>query len=322
MHVVSRLQLLLIVPLLWLALLGIALAGEGGDEDYTPPPPKRKVYKAPPAPKHCVDGDCFPTHSDYTSGPRPPSTKDPRTWQPDPGAVVTLGPAQSTLVNGKHAPVQPMKDVHTGMYLPDGQGGYIWVGAENPIPPPNPNNEAAIEIRLKAQELAEQLLCATGHCLDGLVMMPTSLVHQDRFDLSSSFGRYMAEQLIHEFRKRGVRVREYRMQHVIDSVPGRGDFAISRRGPNTPVVGQHAMVLTGTYYFDRENVFVNARLVRGDDGEVLRTGSLVFAQTMVSKKMLATVGNILRETYIGVRDYDTAVQGAGLTDIDQGYDIK
>lgn len=323
MRFYSRLQISLVIPLLWLLLLvGVALAGEGGDESYgkhlgqtSRPMP----YAGPPA--HLHDA-CVPEPvPSYTSGPRPPSTHDPNTWQPDPGAVVTLGPGKETSMHGKQAPMQPVMDVHTGMYLPDGRGGYVWVGAQNPVPNPNPNNEAAIEVRLKAKELADQLLGA-GKPIHNLVMMPTSLVHQDRFDMSSSFGRYIAEQLIHEFRKRCVRVKEYRLQQVIDSVPGQGDFAISRRGPDTPIVGRGAMVLTGTYYFDKENVFVNARLVRGDDGEVLRTGSLVFAQTMVSKKMLATVGGILRDSYIGVKDYDIMVRGPGLTDIDQGFDIK
>ena len=329
MRAYTNLRLLMLIPLLWLLLgLATALAQPGMSRGRNcPPGSDRPECRSPRMTEGSADEhNTFPLTfsgdgSTVTGGASgKPEMQDPRTWQPDPGAVVTLGSHQQTMVNGVAVPMQPVKDIHTGMYLPDGQGGYLWVGKPNVIPPPNPNNEAAIEIRLKVKELADQLL--GGGLVFGVVVMPSSFVHQDRYDVSSSFGRYAAEQLIHEFTRRGVRVREYHLQKGIDMRPAQGDFAMSRRGPNASVANRHVAVLTGTYYWDKENVFVNARLVRGGDGEVLATGSLVFAQTLVSKKMLATTGMMLGETYVGVRDFDLMTRGPGLTDIDRGFDIK
>lgn len=335
MRAYTNFRLLMLIPLLWLLLgLATALAQPGNSRDRNcPPGSDRPDCRSPRRAEGSADerimfpfdfsAECASGVSVATGGDCPPGKpvmQDPRTWQPDPGAVVTLGPHQHSMVNGVPVPMQPVQDIHTGMYLPDGQGGYLWVGEKNAIPTPNPNNEAAIEVRLKVKELADQLL-GSGMGL-GLVVMPSSFVHQDRYDVSSSFGRYVAEQMIHEFTSRGVRVREYHLQKAIDMRPAQGDFAMSRRGPDVSVASRNVAVLTGTYYWDKENVFVNARLVRGGDGDVLATGSLVFAQTLVSKKMLATTGRMLGETYVGVRDYDIMTRGPGLTDIDRGFDIK
>ncbi|GAB7080399.1 FlgO family outer membrane protein [Megalodesulfovibrio paquesii] len=337
MRAVSEFRLLLLIPLLWLLVGAAVVLAQSPD---CPPgsdrpdcrSPSRAEGRGEPTTPFPFDISGQEGGATYVATASSGATRcredtvvqDPRTWQPDPGAVVTLGPAQKTNVNGVTVPMQPVDEIHTGMYLPDGQGGYYWVGEKNAIPTPNPNNEAAIEIRLKVKELADQLLGAGGATVSvgGMVIMPSSFVHQDRYDVSSSFGRYIAEQMIHEFTSRGLKVREYHLQKAIDMRPGEGDFAMSRRGPDVSVEGRNVAVLTGTYYWDKENIFVNARLVRGSDDEVLRTGSLVFAQSEVSQKMLKSTGKMLGETYVGVRDFDIMTKGPGLTDIDRGYDIK
>ena len=80
----------------------------------------------------------------------------------------------------------------------------------SPSPCPQPKWKARAELRLKVRELASQLFEAGKDQLAGGVTMPASFVNQDNLDSSSSFGRYIAEQLFYELNQLGVPVREYR----------------------------------------------------------------------------------------------------------------
>jgi hypothetical protein len=81
------------------------------------------------------------------------------------------------------------------------------------------------------------------------------------------------------------------------------------------------MFVAGTYYQDKENVFVNVRMFRAADGMVLRAAQLVFPQTGVSKRMLANTGSRLEETFVGMQDYQTMTRATDLTALDLGEDF-
>jgi hypothetical protein len=203
----------------------------------------------------------------------------------DPGAG-TLAKEQGTVyVNGVPYVRRDAQSLHAGVLAPDGRGGYVWMGSDKPIGPPSPDLENARELRLRVRELANQLLEA-GERLPGAVALPTSFVNQDDFNQSSSFGRLVAELLFHELSRRGVPVREYRASHAI-SARESGEFVLAR-DPNLVIpLGPDALVVTGTYYFDKRSVYVNARVFRAGDGMVLRTAGLVFAQNDTTRTMLA-----------------------------------
>ncbi len=155
-----------------------------------------------------------------------------------------------------------------------------------PYTPPSASVAGARELRLKIRELVAQLFEAHKKLMGGGVALPTSFVDQDDFNSSSSFGRYIAEQLFYELNQLGVPVREYRaMTHVVPR-PESGEFALSRNVGDLHKIPSPSLILTGTYYYDRDNVFLNARLFRFSDGMVLRTANLVFRQTPVTVSML------------------------------------
>ncbi|TVM18253.1 hypothetical protein DPQ33_05725 [Oceanidesulfovibrio indonesiensis] len=241
----------------------------------------------------------------------------------DQGAAMGVGKAQKGVVSGQETHILPMEDMYSGTMVPDGRGGYVWMGPRQPMVPQDPDNVAARELKLIIKELADQL--AEGPIAPGVtatMALPTSFVSQDNFDETSSFGRYFGEQMIYEFVRRGYQVNEYRLDSAINSRPGQGDFLLSRRvaGPSRQHRGM--AILVGTYYADRQNVFVNARLVEATTGRVLRAGNVVFPQTLVSKQMLANTTRTLEQEFVNLRDYDTMVGRSNLTDIDKGFDIR
>lgn len=215
----------------------------------------------------------------------------------DPGAGAMATEKGTVYVNGVPYVRRDAVSVHAGVLTPDGRGGYVWLGADKPIAPPSPALEDARELRLRVREMASQLLEA-GDRLPGAVALPASFVHQDDFNSSSSFGRLMAELLFHELTRRGVPVREYRALPSISPREG-GEFALTR-DPNLVVpLGPDAMVVTGTYYFDKRSVYVNARIFRAGDGLVLRTAGLVFGQTEGTRTMLARgTGMTTQQAYV------------------------
>ena len=233
---------------------------------------------------------------------------------------VRIGKVEQMPMSGKNLPVRPLESINSGIVLKDGNGGIVW--QNRPIPAPNPNNTAARELRLKVRELTDQLLGNLNPAnYSGVTAMPISFVNQDDFEESSSFGRYLAETLFYEFNQRGFPVREYRSEGEIATRQGEGEFYFSRRQQRIYAQNPLSVFVTGTYYYDKHNVFVNARLIRASDGIVLRTGSLVFPQTDVSKRMLANTGRKLDATFVGMQDYDTMTSITDMSAIDLGQDL-
>ena len=221
--------------------------------------------------------------------------------------------------NGKQVPMReaPMNDV--GFATPDGAGNVIWIPA--PSNRPSAGYMDARELRLKVRELASQLISGVDSSLRGMVALPVSFVNQDDFTQSSTLGRFIAEQLFYEFNQRGFPVREYRMASTLKMKEGEGEFLLSRALPPISARDPKLVFVVGSYYADRQAIFVNARLVRGTDGQVLRTAQLVMAPNTVNRRMLMGSGKTLKAGTMSIRDFKTTTQPVNLSPIDQGQDI-
>lgn len=154
----------------------------------------------------------------------------------------------------------------------------------------SPQYMEAQELKLKVRELADQLLATLPNdCLTGLVALPTSFVNVNDFQQTSTFGRLVAESLIYEFNQRSFPVREYRLPGYIAMRPdhalgNQGDFALARQGM-VNAQEKWAALLLGTYYRDKDAVFVNARLVRAADGMVLRSAQLILVNNALVNRL-------------------------------------
>lgn len=243
----------------------------------------------------------------------------------DPGAAMITSAPRWANINGVPTAVRPQQSLHSGVMIPDGRGGYIWMGANTPLPSPDPETEDARELRLKIRELADQLLSNDlGGGLGNLIVLPTSFVNQDNFEQTSSFGRFITEQMFHELNQRGVAVREYRQAPEIVSKKGEqeGDYMLTRGAGNVTINSPRAAVLVGSYYADKHSVFVQARLINGATGMVLRTAQVAFPLTRVAKKMVRNAtGSPLSVAPVGVRDFNATVQSTQASPVRPGQDV-
>ncbi|MFV0421345.1 FlgO family outer membrane protein [Oleidesulfovibrio sp.] len=229
---------------------------------------------------------------------------------------------QSVIVEGGRATLRTSKMIDNGLVVPAGENSLVHISSGVPVTTPAPEYSDARELKLKVRELVDQLLQGKAEkALQGVAALPVSFVNQDNFDQSSSFGRYVAEQLFYEFNQRGFPVREYRAQSSITTRQTEGEFLLSRKNQQIMPSSPTSLFVAGTYYRDKYNVFVNARLIRAADGLVLRTGQLVFPITGVTRRMLASTDTRLESTYIGMQDFETMNQATDLTSIDLGDDI-
>ncbi|MDR2727372.1 MAG: hypothetical protein LBC10_05210 [Deltaproteobacteria bacterium] len=176
-------------------------------------------------------------------------------------------------------------EVTTAIVVPNASGGTMLIpGArrENPAP----YVEEAYELKLKARELAAQMLeTQNNQALVGLVAIPASFASLDDFTESTQLGRYLSEAMIYEFNQRGFPVREYRLSGSIALREGTGELALTRKLPPLPAKQSWATLLVGTYQRDSAAIFVHARMIRATDGLVLRTAHLVLPLNGLVKRM-------------------------------------
>lgn len=214
----------------------------------------------------------------------------------DPGAQVNVSSSKSTTINGvSGVRVREAQGARQGYMVPDGKGGYIYYDPGKPPTPPPASRGDAEEVRLYARELASQIAMGiSGQTpLSGVVSVPTAFVDQDTRAVTP-FGRLLGEQMIYELSSRGFPVKEVR---------GNAPLSPKTKGKKAPA--EAVAVLAGSYYADRDNVFVNVRLVE-PSGRVLRTGSVLIPMTATMRRMLGIPDyygfNPTPPTLIGSRD--------------------
>lgn len=253
----------------------------------------------------------------------PDGTADYSHLSTAPGAPLELEEHGTVTVDGQTVPLRMATKQDMGLMVPDGEGGMIWIPADKERPEADPNYIEARELKLKIRELCEQLISNINQAgLYGTVALPTSFVNQDDFEQSSSFGRYVAEQMFYEFNQRGFPIREYRIGHEIVMRESEGDFYLSREDGSFNSPDGSSVVIAGTYYQDKFSLFVNARLIRPADGLVLRTAQMVMPMTGVAQRMLARSGRRLEAGSLGIRSAQELKPGnEPMSVIDMGYDV-
>lgn len=220
--------------------------------------------------------------------------------------------------------------MHSDTVLRDGDGGVILLPGV-PYGGQSDNYTDARELKLKVRELAEQLVADMRDCsLQGTVALPTSFVSLNNFDQTSTFGRFLGEQVIYELNQRGYPVREYRLSSAVRQKK-EGEFYLDRSVRS--IAPGKGVVIVGTYAEAPDAVFVNARLVRPKDGRVLRTANLVLHKNATVAKMMRSgkgfAGSAATVAKLGncpmvIRDFDDATRPKAPADIspfDRGEDI-
>lgn len=233
------------------------------------------------------------------------------------------GDDASTADYGRRSAPVMVGNVESGLLVPDGSGGVVMLPGTSPRQQ-NSGYVDARELKLKVRELGDQLVAGMKDCsLQGSVAMPASFVDVNDFSKSSPLGRYIAEQLYYELNQRGYPVREYRMSNSIRLKEKAGEFALSRSLGKITAKYPDSVVIVGTYHYDKDAIFVNARLVIPKSGRVVRTASLVLENNELTRRM-GRGSKTLPESSMRIRDFRSATRSgspANLSPFDRGEDI-
>jgi TolB-like protein len=122
--------------------------------------------------------------------------------------------------------------------------------------------------------LADQLVRNINNKLKYEPVVVTTFVNLDNMKETSSLGRLIAENLIHELQVRGWKVFDIRLARDIVVKP-QGEFSITRDIKNIRNYYRVNSVITGTYAITSNSVIVNARIIDVKSGVVVSTGQIV-----------------------------------------------
>lgn len=100
-------------------------------------------------------------------------------------------------------------------------------------------------------------------------LLAATFVDINNLEISSGLGRVIGEQIGSRFAQQGFTVMEIKMRNNIYVAEGAGEFALSRSVKEISQSHNAAAVIAGTYAVGRQSVFVNARLIRATDNQVL-----------------------------------------------------
>lgn len=122
--------------------------------------------------------------------------------------------------------------------------------------------------------------------LQGGVIVLT-FVDQKKLTRTTSFGRYLAEQLMNDLQQRQVPVVELRKSREVRIQAGQGEYGLSREPAEIRDQARAAAMLTGTYTITPEQVIVHARIIDNRDALLLASATAVIPRTPVVNALLA-----------------------------------
>ncbi len=125
----------------------------------------------------------------------------------------------------------------------------------------------------------------SGDMANGLVV--TTFVESSRLHRTSSFGRYLTEQLMNEFQRHAFTVVEIRKSTSIRLEKKRGEFGLSRDENNVSETVQADAMLTGTYFIGNEDIIVTARILDNKTAALLASSTVIFPKNNLTSRMLA-----------------------------------
>lgn len=160
----------------------------------------------------------------------------------------------------------------------------------------NPHGEAT-GLVLSVEAMAAELLTNledndpfAGDLAGGMVV--TTFVETAKLTRTSSFGRYLSEQLMNEFQRRSFPVVEIRKATEITVQQKRGEFGLARDENELQADISADTMLTGTYFIGPDNIIVTARILNNESAQVIASSTVIFPKNKLTVKMLADTASI------------------------------
>lgn len=139
-----------------------------------------------------------------------------------------------------------------------------------------------------AEELVQNLEMTASRRVSGSEgLIVCTFVDLNKLYRTSSFGRYIAEQLMGEFQQQGFRVVEMRKSTSIMVQEKHGEYGLSRKPDEIRPETAASVMLTGTYMPTDNYIIVNARIMDNRDSTLLSSATALFPRNVLAEQLLA-----------------------------------
>lgn len=139
--------------------------------------------------------------------------------------------------------------------------------------------------RFKTSYLADQIHAYFRGNAAGPIAVAT-FVDLDNLYGTSTFGRFVGEQLISELAMKGYNVREVRQSEALQVMFDQGEFGLSRDLKQIRPAQDLAGIIVGTYTVSPIRVYINARLIDPSTSLVMSAASVEMPKTQEIARLL------------------------------------
>ena len=161
-----------------------------------------------------------------------------------------------------------------------------------PVAQAPPAHQEATGLVLSIEAMTHELLSSledadpfSGDLADGLVV--ATFVESNKLTRTSSFGRYLSEQLMNEFQRHAYKVIEIRKSEAIHIQERRGEFGLARQENTVPSEIAVGAMLSGTYMIGQDDILVTARIIDNRSATLLASSTVIFPKNMLTTLMLS-----------------------------------
>lgn len=133
---------------------------------------------------------------------------------------------------------------------------------------------------------------ANGILADGVFVC--TFVDLKKLYRTSSFGRYLAEQLMSEFQKKEYTVVEMRKSLSVMVQEKHGEYGMSRDPAEISSSVAAGAMLTGTYMETEENIIVNAKIIDNRTATLLSSATAVFPRNKLCGTLLSDASSAVK----------------------------
>jgi TolB-like protein len=127
-------------------------------------------------------------------------------------------------------------------------------------------------------------------------MLVTTFVDINKLYRSSSFGRYLTEQVMNEFQSHSYRVIDIRKSLSVMVQEKRGEFGMSRDPEEIGTSATAGAMLAGTYLVGKDGIIVNARILNNESSVLLSSATIIFERNEFTEKMLEDASSAKTES--------------------------
>lgn len=137
-----------------------------------------------------------------------------------------------------------------------------------------------VELAVVSHQAADAMIQDLGDRMQTReVILPASFVDENNLEKTSPLGRLLAKQMASRFTQSGHSLVEITLRKEILLKKGSGQFALSQELKEIRKTHKVSAVLTGSYVTARNRIFVNAQLIRTNDGVVLASNDFSLPMT-------------------------------------------